>query len=232
MEIIEEVNNTLVCDKGNMLLHSYLKYNIKTYKLRFSINNIDTSKINLTNFLSHNIWELLDKINPDLIEKIHILKIYNDDAADILILFKHIAKEIGIKQKYIIFYTKRTIDYQNNSLFFTNQDINLIDETLVKQYLESINLDIKKYESILYNFGTIKISLTNTSILELFNENNGNNGNNENNENNGNKIFNTDLETHFQLIMKDKLPIYMEDLIGLLIKKIFYNLKVFIDNLN
>ena len=235
MQIIEEVNNTLVCDKGNILLHSYLKYNIKTYKLRFSINNIDTSKINLTNFLSHNIWELLDKINPDLIEKIHILKIYNDDAADILILLKHIAKEIGIKQKYIIFYTKRTIDYQNNSLFFTNQDINLIDETLVKQYLESINLDVKKYESILYNFGTIKISLTNTSILELFNENNENNRNNrnnENNENNGNKIFNTDLETHFQLIMKDKLPIYMEDLIGLLIKKIFYNLKVFIDNLN
>ena len=219
MEITQEVTNTLVCDKGNMLLHSYLKDNTKTYKLTFSMNNIDTSKINLTNFLSHNIWELLDKINPDLIEKIHILKIYNDDAADILILLKHIAKEVGIKQKYIIFYTKRTIDYQNNSLFFTNQDINLIDENLVKQYLESINLDKNKYESILYNFGTIKISLTNTNILEL------------SNENNTNKIVNTDFETHFQLIMKDKLPIYMENLIGLMIKKIFYNLKVFIDNL-
>ena len=219
MEITQEVNNTLVCDKGNMLLHSYLKDNTKTYKLTFSINNIDTSKINLTNFLSHNIYELLDKINPDLIEKIYILKVYNDDAADILILLKHIAKEVGIKQKYIIFYTKRTIDYQNNTLFFTNQDINLIDENLVKQYLESIDLDKNKYESILYKFGTIKISLTNTSILEL------------SNENNTNKIVNTDFETHFQLIMKDKLPIYMENLIGLMIKKIFYNLKVFIDNL-
>ena len=183
------------------------------------MNNIDSSKINLTNFLSHNIYELLDKINPDLIEKIYILKVYNDDAADILILLKHIAKEVGIKQKYIIFYTKRTIDYQNNTLFFTNQDINLIDENLVKQYLESIDLDKNKYESILYKFGTIKISLTNTSILEL------------SDENNTNKIVNTDFETHFQLIMKDKLPIYMENLIGLMIKKIFYNLKVFIDNL-
>ena len=72
----------------------------------------------------------------------------------------------------------------------------------------------------LYKFGTIKISLTNTSILEL------------SDENNRNKIVNTDFETHFQLIMKDKLPIYMENLIGLMIKKIFYNLKVFIDNLN
>ena len=147
------------------------------------------------------------------------MKIYNDDAADILIILKHIAKEVGIKQKYIIFYTKRTIDYENNSLFFVNKDLHLINENLVKEYLESINLDIKKYESILYKFGTIKISLKNTSILELFDENN------------KNKIVNTDFETHFQLIMKDKLPIYMENLIGLMIKKIFYNLKVFIDNL-
>lgn len=221
MEISEQDNNILICDKGNMLLYSYLKDNTKTYKLTFSMNNIDSTKINLTNFLSHNIYELLDKINPDLIEKIYILKVYNDDAADILILLKHIAKEVGIKQKYIIFYTKRTIDYQNNTIFFTNQDINLIDENLVKHYLDSIELDKNKYEPILYKFGTIKISLTNinTNILEL------------SDENNRNKIVNTDFETHFQLIMKDELPIYMENLIGLMIKKIFYNLKVFIDNL-
>jgi hypothetical protein len=199
MEITQEVTNTLVCDKGNMLLYSYLKDNTKTYKLTFSMNNIDSSKINLTNFLSHNIYELLDKINPDLIEKIHILKIYNTNEADILMILKHIAKEIGIKQKYIIFNTKRIIDYKNNSIFFTNKDINLINENLVKEYLQSINLEKNKYEAILYNFGTIKISLTNTNILEL------------SNENNTNKIVNTDFETHFQLIIKDKLPIYMEN---------------------
>lgn len=220
MSVAKEINNTLVCNKGDILLNSYLKDNIKTYKLSFSMNNIDSSKINLTNFLSHYIWELLDKINPDLIEKIHILKIYNDDEADILMFLKHIAKEFGIKQKYIIFNTKRIIDYENNCIFFKNKDINLINENLVKEYLESINLEKNKYEPILYNFGTIKISLKNTSILELLNENN------------SNKIVNTDFETHFQLIMKNKLPIYMENLIGLIIKKIFYNLKVFIDKLD
>ena len=219
MSVAKETNNTLVCNKGDILLNSYLKDNIKTYKLLFSMNNIDSSKINLTNFLSHYIWELLDKINPDLIEKIHILKIYNDDEADILMFLKHIAKELGIKQKYIIFNTKRIIDYENNCIFFKNKDINLKNENLVKEYLESINLEKNKYEPILYNFGTIKISLKNTSILELLNENN------------SNKIVNTDFETHFQLIMKDELPIYMENLIGLIIKKIFYNLKVFIDKL-
>tara|TARA_B100000787_G_C16163691_1_gene282759 strand:- start:214 stop:867 length:654 start_codon:yes stop_codon:yes gene_type:complete len=216
---MNDKNDILVCDKGNMLLKSYLKNNEKTYNLTFSMNGIDTSKINLSNLLSHNIYELLDKINPDLIEKIHILKIYNDDSADILIVLKHIAKEIGIKQKYIIFYTKRTIDYDNNNVFFTNQDINIIDKELAKQYLASIKLDSNKYEAILYNFGTIKISLTNISIFELLNENKKNN------------IVNTNLETDFQLVMKDKLPIYMENFIGLMIKKIFNNLKVFIDNL-
>lgn len=218
MDITQEINNTLVCNKGNMLLHSYLKDNIKTYKLSFSIDSINTSKINFQNLLNHKIWELLDKINPDLIEKIYILKIYNDNDYDILILLKHIASEIGIKQKYIIFNTKRKIDYKNNSLFFMNQDINLIDKNLAKHYLKSINLDNNKYESIIYNFGTIKISIKNINILELINQNN------------TIKIVNTDFETHFQLIMNDNLPISMENLIGLMIKKIFYNLKVFIDN--
>ena len=54
------------------------------------------------------------KINPIYLIniQIHILKIYNDDEADILMFLKHIAKELGIKQKYIIFNTKRIIDYE------------------------------------------------------------------------------------------------------------------------
>ena len=95
----ENMNYNLVCNKGNMLLYSYFIENIKTYKLTFNMKNIDTCIMNSTNLLNHNIYNLLDSINPELIEKIYILKIYNDDCADILILLKHIAKEIGIKQK-------------------------------------------------------------------------------------------------------------------------------------
>tara|TARA_Y100000741_G_scaffold11445_2_gene9332 strand:- start:4185 stop:4523 length:339 start_codon:yes stop_codon:yes gene_type:complete len=110
------------------------------------------------------------------------------------------------------------IDYDNNKVFFSIQDLNLLDKKRTEQYLESIKLDTNKYEAILYKYGSVKISLTNISILELSDENNKNN------------IVNTNFETDFQLIIKDKLPIHMEDLIGLMIKKIFYNLKVFIDN--
>ena len=222
MEIIEEFDNKLVCDKGNMLLYSYLKDNIKTYKLLFAINNIDTSKINLENFLSLNIWKLIDKINPDLIEKIHIMKVYNDNDADILILLKQIAKDIGMKQKYIIFNTKRKLDNINNRIIFINKDLNLVDNNKMKEYLESINININRYEKIVYNFGIIKISLSNINITEL---------EDKNNKTNKTNIINSKFETDFQLIINDNLPIYMENLIGLIIKKIFYNLKVFIDNL-
>ena len=34
------------------------------------------------------------------------------------------------------------------------------------------------------------------------------------------------------MLIKDELPIYMEDLIGFMLKKLFYNLKQFIDKIN
>ena len=214
-----ENNDTLICDKGNMILTSYLLDNIKTYKLAFSLNNIDKSKINLGNLLSHNIYELLDKINPDLIEKIIILKIYNEDMADVLIILKHIAKEVGIKQKFILFNAKRKLETERNIVSFVNKDICLIDENLAQEYLEYVNLDKNKYEAIIYNFGTVEIRLTNANIIDLISGKS------------TNKYISVNFETSFQLILKDELPIYMENLIGLMIKKLFYNLKVFIEKL-
>ena len=212
-------NNTLVCDKGEMILSSYLLDNKKSYKLSFSLNNINTSKINLHNLLSHNIYELLDKINPDLIEKIKIMEIYNEDSADILIILKHIAKEVGIKQKYILFNAEREIDIKNNKVFFVNKDIGLMDEQLAIHYMGMANIDTNNLEALIYNFGTVEITIANNNISDLICSGN------------TNKHVDANFETHFQLTMMDQLPIYMENLIGLMIKKLFYNLKTFIDNL-
>tara|TARA_B100000780_G_scaffold35315_1_gene22007 strand:- start:743 stop:1393 length:651 start_codon:yes stop_codon:yes gene_type:complete len=214
-----DINNTVVCDKGDMILSSYLLDNIKSYKLSFSLNKINSLKINLQNLLSHNIYELLDKINPDLIEKIKILKIYNDDSADVLIVLKHIAKEVGIKQKYILFNSHRTIDYPNNKVLFVNKDIGLMDEQLAIHYMGMANINTNKCEALIYNFGGIEITIANNNISDLMGGGN------------TNKLIDANFETHFQLTMKDQLPIYMENLIGLMIKKLFYNLKNFIDKL-
>ena len=45
-------------------------------------------------------------------------------------------------------------------------------------------------------------------------------------------MLNINFEFDFQILISDDLPLYMENLIGLMFKKIFYNLKQFIDNLN
>ena len=212
-----DINNTLVCDKGEMILSSYLLNNKKSYKLSFSLNNINSSKINLPNLLSHNIYELLDKINPDLIEKIKIMKIYNEDSADILIVLKHIAKEVGIKQKYILFNAHRTIDFKNNKVFFVNKDIGLMDEQLAIHYMGMANINTNKCEALIYNFGEVEITIANNNISDLMGGGN------------TNKLIDVNFETHFQITMKDQLPIYMENLIGLMIKKLFYNLKTFVE---
>ena len=222
-QIVDNEKYSLVCDKGNMVLNSYIyKDNLKkAYNLSFNIENFDITKINFENLLNYNIYNLLEKINGDLIEKIHILKIYNDDAADILIILKNIGKEIGLKQKYIIFYTKRKIDFDTNVISFSNQDINLMDPDLVLHYLTQLKIDKNKYEQLLYNYGIIEIKIINQDLLNIFKKN----------INNDNKIITLQFNNNFQIITNDDLPIYMENLIGLMIKKIFYNLKQYIDNL-
>lgn len=226
MELEKENNNEkqLVCNKGSMLLESYIKNGSKAYSLNYNFKNLDPKKVNIKALMSTGIYELLEKINPDLIEKIHILKIYNEDDADILILLKHIAKEIGIKQKYILFRTSRIIDFQNSNVTFINKDIALIDKKLEQQYITTYNLELNgNYEKMTFNYGKTLIKLKNLYLDELLNLTN---------DLNFVSIINIDFVIDFQMLLNDELPIYMENLIGLMFKKMFYNLKIFINNLN
>ena len=226
MELEKENNNEkqLVCNKGNMLLESYIQNGSKAYILNYNLKKLDPNKVNIKALMSTGIYELLEKINPELIEKIHILKIYNEDDADILILLKHIAKEIGIKQKYILFRTSRIIDFQNSNVTFINKDISLIDKELEQQYITTYKLGFNgNYEKMTFNYGKTLIKLKNLYLDELLNLTN---------DQNFVSTINLDFVIDFQMLLDDELPIYMENLIGLMFKKMFYNLKLFINNLN
>ena len=225
----ETISKTIVCQKGKILLSSYKHpiNNLKTYRLDYDFKSLDPEKINIKNLLSHAIYGLLEKLNPDLIEKIHILNRISDDEADILLLLKHITKDIGIKQKYILFRTTRKIDFNNNTINFINKDLTLIDNNLVNYYLGNLNLKNinfgNNYEPLLFNYGTSKITLKNIKNSEIINLTT---------EDNFTSKMDIDFVIDFQLLLKDELPIYMENLIGLMIKKIFHNLNQFIDNVN
>ena len=82
--------------------------------------------------------------------------------------------------------------------------------------MKSINLNTEKYEPMTFNFGKTHISLNDETIQQNTIE----------------KLINVKFSVDFQLTIIDDLPIYMNNLIGLMFKKMFYNLKQFILNLN
>ena len=229
METLKEINTlnnyekTLVCNKGNILLESYKKNNNKAYSLKYDFYNLDPKKVNIKALLGIEIYELLEKINKDLIEKIYILNILNENETDICILLNHIAKEIGIKQKYILFRATKEVNYNNGNIFFYNKDLTLINKQVKEEYLNQLKLDKNKYEPLIFNYGKTIINLNNSNFNEF---------SKINNNENFNSSMNINFEFDFQILISDDLPIYMENLTGLMFKKIFFNLKQFIDNLN
>lgn len=201
----------LICGKGNMLLYEIINndFNKKNYNLQFTISNIDTTKTNIDNLTGFEIYKLLETQNNELIEKI-IITNQSENEADICILITHIAKEIGIKQKYMLFRSTKILNKFNNSVTFYNKDLKLICEELKQDYLTQLNLINTNYEPLIYNYGKTQIHVNEDE----------------------NKLINVKFNIDFQVIIDDDLPLYMENLVGLMFKKMFYNLKEYVVNNN
>ena len=56
------------------------------------------------------MYDLIKKLNPDLIEDIQFIKIYSEDEIDVFFKFKNIAKELGMQQRCMILKIVRIID--------------------------------------------------------------------------------------------------------------------------
>ena len=206
----------LLCNKGNILLNEIKipSTNASIFNLQFELNNLDTSKVNIDLLLTAQLYNLLENVNVDLIEKIYILdslETLNNQETDICIVLKQIAKEVGIKQKYILFRSTKYLNKLNNTITYYNKDLIYEHKDLIPDYLNSLNLDNNKYEAMTFNFGKTIITLSNT---------------------NSEKYINLKFSIDFQITMTDDIPKYMTNIIGLMFKKMFYNVKLFIDNLN
>jgi len=194
----------LICNKGDILLSEIKNsnYNTRSYNLAFTIPNIDNSVTNINNLTSLEIYNLLEKQNNDLIEKVVIINEI-DNEADICILINHVAKEIGIKQKYLLFRTTKIINKFNNSVTFYNKDLKLVCEKLKEDYLKQLNFINSDCEAVIYNYGKTQINV----------------------QKDDNGFMSVKFNIDLQVIINDNLPLYMENLIGLMLKKMFYNLK-------
>ena len=191
----------LICGKGDMLLSEIKSFNFNTrsYNLAFTIQVPNSNVASLTGF---EIYDLLEAQNKELIEKIIILD-KTENEATLCILISHIAKEIGIKQKYMLFRSTKILNKLNNSVTFYNKDVKLICEQLKEDYLKQLNLINSNYEALIYNYGKTQINVYNDS----------------------NDVSSVKFNIDFQVIIDDDLPLYMENLVGLMFKKMFYNLK-------
>ena len=151
----------LICAKGDMLLSEIKNFNFNTrsYNLAFTIQVPNTNVASLTGF---EIYELLEAQNKELIEKIIILD-KTENEATLCILISHIAKEIGIKQKYMLFRSTKILNKLNNSVTFYNKDVKLICEQLKEDYLKQLNLINSNYEALIYNYGKTQINVYNDS---------------------------------------------------------------------
>jgi len=193
----------LICAKGDMLLSEIKNFNFNTrsYNLAFTIQVPNTNS-NVASLTGFEIYDLLEAQNKELIEKIIILD-KTENEATLCILISHIAKEIGIKQKYMLFRSTKILNKLNNSVTFYNKDVKLICEQLKEDYLKQLNLINSNYEALIYNYGKTQINVYNDS----------------------NDVSSVKFNIDFQVIVDDDLPLYMENLVGLMFKKMFYNLK-------
>ena len=150
----------------------------------------------------------MEQLNPEIIERIVILNHcnndnsnsnINNDSMDILFIFKPIGCEIGLKQKYMTMRTKR--EQNSNIICFKSLDFDLNAHDIIEYRLQ-------KMDKMTCQYADLYIKLYNNDL--------------------NNNIDECDIKYYFKITQIEILPKYMEHLIGLMIKKIFINIKKFI----
>lgn len=93
----------IICAKEDVILKlrrqepGSLKKN--TFIIDFDINN---SRISLVNFCSYNIFKLMFELNrEDAIQELRLTDPTDDNRAEMLLVFKRKGDDVGIKQKYM-----------------------------------------------------------------------------------------------------------------------------------
>ena len=196
----DKYNNFSIVDNKQDIILSVDKTD-KSYFLSMKLSNLINSKIDLEQLLSFKIYNLMEQLNPEIIEQIVILNHSNtdNDSMDILFIFKPIGCEIGLKQKYMTMRTKR--EQYSNIICFKSLDFHLNAD-------EIIEYGLQKMDKMTCHYADLYIKLYNNDL--------------------NNNIDECDIKYCFKIIQTEILPKYMEHLIGLMMKKIFINLKNFI----
>ena len=159
------------------------------------------NNINLDQLSNIKIYEIIGQLNNNLIDKVELLEQVSEGELNILFVFKEIATSIGIPRKYMLINIIK--QKTENLLMYTskNLDINVNNNN------NNNNIDFSKYN--VEPSDRINCKLGNLTIIPY------------NNKLRFNYEFNLDIH--------EDLPMYMEHLIGLIVKKVLYNLKLYME---
>lgn len=103
-EVIESKSNIIMKRDG----FSFEKIDNKCYYTTFDIKN---NNLKLSDIINFDLIKVLYDLNPDIYDLVEIEKI-NENEANLIIIMKHLFKDIGISQKY---------SYLNIKLLKTNR---------------------------------------------------------------------------------------------------------------
>ena len=158
------------------------------------------NNININSILDFKIYNILKDLNKEIISDVINITLMDNENI-ILFIFCHIGKEAGLEQKYM-FLNNKLINNNNNIIIDTKSITK--DELLHKQLLDQNIIDkISNLKEIKCEFAKLNINNIN--------------------------LNNINIHYIFKIIIDDDLPIYLENMIGLLMKKLFLNFKLFIE---
>ena len=168
----------------------------------FSLNfKITNNNIDISKIINMNLFLLFHKLNKDVIEDVKILSANNDNTN---IQIFYIFKQFGEELGIPKKFMKLEIKQytENGNIYFHSKTPLNIELPVTSLNFQN---NLKKCEEIKSNFSTLNI----TNI----------------------KTHSADFEYIFNMDINEDLPIYMENLIGVLMKKIFINIKEFIEKI-
>ena len=194
----------LVCNKDQVsLLKDVINVSDKTYKIVLNAHN---EGFPISTMIGFKMYTLLYELNRDIIHSFKVIK-ENEKSIEMVFLFKSVGKEFGLAPKFM--HTITTVDcipqQPHSCCIFNSVDV-------CNENDENISIP-KKYERLHTNNSVLTIQFISNHELHFdftfsLKDNDNNNGDN-----------------------KNEYPIYMENSVALMIKKMFCRLKVFTERM-
>lgn len=152
------------------------------------------------NFKNVKFYSFLFSINKDLIESFEIIN-QSDNSIDFFILLKPIGKQMGINQKYLLLNVETS--KSEDDIFIINGKTQ--ENVLIKTHVTKLPIFKKDLEQVVCRY-------LNLSMYEK------------------EKCINLNLEYEINADGGDDFPIFLKNMFGSMIKNMFLQLKLFIEN--